>query len=44
MSTIEVDNRETMSSNLAAGSYEVRVVYYSGSAVQSYQLQITRPN
>lgn len=36
-------NSETMIAELPAGSYEVRVIYFSGSLTQSYQLEIDRP-
>jgi len=34
---------ESMSVSLTPGSYEVRVVYFSGTSGQNYQLQIIRP-
>jgi hypothetical protein len=44
ISTLGVTETEQMSSNLTAGSYEVRVVYYNGSTTQTYALRITRQN
>ena len=39
-----VTTTETVSTSVTAGSYEWRVVYYSGSSSQSYSLAVTRPN
>lgn len=39
-----VTTEENVSAAVSAGSYEWRVVYYSGSTVQAYTLAVTRPN
>ena len=39
-----VTTTESVSASVTAGSYEWRVVYYSGTSSQSYSLAVTRPN